>query len=160
MKYEALARAMSELDDELLEDAEHVEKRGSVPWKRLCAAACLALVCAMWMAVPSVRMNGGAVTHTPRSIAGETAVMAMRLHEPVQAALELSLRWETTVRVSAGTLLCGDEEGQSLSLRGTQEVVWVVEEAEAGETYEMTFGRTVLQLAYSERHGGWTICRK
>lgn len=166
MKYEMLARAMSELDDDLLEDAQ----RGAKPrggWRRWCAAAaCLVLLCtgALWYRAPAVTMNGSAVTQTPRSIAGEAAVMSLRLHEPqALVTLELTLRRETALSVSAGTLQLFDEAGNELfsgtdgTARGTVCAVWAVDDA-AEVPCTLTVGSVTLLL---ERSGAeWTIRRR
>lgn len=160
MKHETLARAITALDDGLIDEAAASEKR-RLP-RLLAAAACLLLVLGAVLGYglrpPTVLLDGDVVTTQPRSIGGETAVMAMRLYEPVQVELTLKLPRETHISVSAGTLVRADgEETQRFSDRGTVTVLWVMEDAAEDETYVMTVGNIELLLAHDALRGGWTI---
>lgn len=162
MKHETLARAIGGLDDALITDADAPEKR-RLP-RFLAAAACFLLVLGLvgyGLRAPTVLLDGTAVTAQPRAIGGETAVMAMRLYEPVQVSLTLTLPRDTSIGVSAGTLVReSGESAQTFTARGTTEVLWVIEDAAEEETYEMTVGSVRLLLAHDASRGGWTICKQ
>lgn len=161
MKHETLARAITGLDDALIDEA--AEKRR--PLHRFAAmAACLLLVLGIalyGLRPPTVLLDGTKVTAQPRAIGGETAVMTMRLYEPVQVELTLKLPRETKIGVSAGTLVTQDGEStQTITARGTVEVLWVIEDAAEDETYQMTIDSATLLLAHDASRGGWTICKQ
>lgn len=164
MKHETLARALTGLDDGLITDAAEAPKKRRMP-RYLAAAACLLLLLGAALGyglrAPTVLFDGSAVTASPRCVAGDTAVMSLRLHESVQVELTLRLPRETNVSVSAGTLV--RESGDSMPAFtecGTVTVLWVIEDAAEDETCEMTVGDTRLLLAHDAALGGWTICKK
>ncbi len=164
MKHETLALALTGLDDGLITDAAEAPKKRRMP-RYLAAAACLLLLLGAalgyGMRAPTVLFDGSALTTSPRSIAGDTAVMSMRLHKSVQVELTLRLPRETNVSVSAGTLV--RESGDSMPAfteRGTVTVLWVIEDAAEDKNCEMTVGDTRLLLAHNAALGSWTICKK
>lgn len=169
MEHEILARAITELDDGLLEDAMQAAPRRVGPWRRWCAAAaCLAVIFAAGLALPAlgqpaVSLHGAALTAAPLPV-DETALLRLSDPEagPVETGLDLLLRRETTLCVSAGTLTVlqdGAESAPAAQWRGSGRVsvLWRIEEALPGRQYQLTAGSVTLALEYDDALLGWTI---
>ena len=170
MKNEAMARAITELDDALLEDAMKAAPRQIGPWRRWCAAAaCLIVVAAAGLAAPAVgrpavSLHGTALTAEPAPV-DETAML--RLIDPDEAGpaeteLALTLRKETVLTASAGTLTIRQEGQEPIAAaewqgHGRITVLWRIEDARPSRQYTLTAGSVTLVLEYSEALQGWTI---
>lgn len=170
MKHEQLAQAMTLLDDDLLEEARLAAPRKKViPWPRwaAAAAACLALVLTLrlWPADGTLFSCGVSVGTEPIPVSDDIAPQSFlerSVSEPLSLSLELKLRRESTIRVSAGTLqlLSGDaqpSEGTELFGSGRLSLEWTIEDAHPGECYRMTAGESVYLLVYDSSCGSWTI---
>lgn len=168
MKHEVMARAITELDSALLEDAQQAGPKAVGHWRRWCAAAaCLVLVCALALplsARPAASLRGTALTARPTPVEEVAALRAADPGEdaPVQAELTLTLRRETGLTVSAGTLTVlrdGAEigSGSDWTGKGRVTVLWSVGSAQPGQLYTLTAGSLVLTLEYDDALQGWTI---
>lgn len=170
MKHEVMARAITELDSGLLEDAQLAGPKAVGHWRRWCAAAaCLVLVLSCALALPAagrpaVSLRGTALTAQPTPVEDVTALRAAdpEREAPVRAELTLTLRRETELAASAGTLtvLKGEAEiasGSQWTGRGQYTVLWTIDSARAGQQYTLTAGSTVLTLEYDAQLQGWTI---
>ena len=170
MKNEVMARAITELDDALIEDAMQAAPRQISPWRRWCAAAaCLVLVAAAGLAVPAVSqpavsLHGTALTAQPAPV-DETAPLRIadpEDTEPVEAELELTLRRETALAVSEGTLTVRQEGQEPVTAaawqgHGRVTVLWSIESARPDRQYTLSAGSVTLVLEYSEALRDWTI---
>ena len=170
MKHEQLAQAMTLLDDDLLEEARlAAPRKRPILWPRwaAAAAACLALVLTLrlWPGGGEVFFRGASVGMEPIPVSDGVATYSFpgrSVPEPLSLSLELKLKPESTVRVSAGTLrlLSGDAQpaaGTELSGGGRLSLEWTVESARPWERYTMTVGERVYLLAYDGSCGSWTI---
>ena len=170
MKNETMARAITELDDGLIEDAMQAAPRQISPWRRWCAAAaCLVLVMAAGLAAPAVSrpavsLHGTALTAAPAPV-DETSplrIAAPDWAEPVEVELDLTLRRETALAASEGTLTLRQEGQEPVTApewrgSGKVSVLWSIGDARPDRQYTLTAGPVTLVLEYSESLRGWTI---
>lgn len=174
MKNEIFAQALTQLDDALLEDALSGTSRKSAPKRGLsllrgltAAAAVLAvLVCSLLFlrmtAAPEITVNGTPIGAEPVPVAAKTGIRLFDGCERVM--LSLSLKRETTLSVSCGTLKIYRETeeidaGTSFTGTGELRIQWIIPDADSRESHEMTVGNTTLRLSYSDAQDCWVIRR-
>ena len=173
MKNEIMARALTQIEDALLEDAQKkTPKRGQNFLRGLyAAAACLAvLFCSVLFlrltAVPGITVNGTELGTEPIPVAASAEPYVVRFFDGSErVTLQISVRRETEIRVSSGTfdVFCGTERigsGTSFTGQGELSVRWVIPDADSRQCYEMTVGSTTLLLTYDSSLNGWIICKK
>ena len=164
-----MARALSELDDELVEEAM------TRPWRKRkwaaigggAAAACLALVLlGLPLTQPKITatVNGAAVGRTPVPAGDGVAAFALEPAAP-RVRMELYLPRMTEVSVTDGVIELYEGEtcyatGPSFAGEGTIDLVWAVEDGAAGQYYTMEAGRVTLVLQYDDARQDWTIRKK
>ncbi len=172
MDRDDMARALSELDDELVEEAM-TRPRQKKKWGAIggcAAAACLALVLlALPLTQPKITatVNGAAVGRTPVPVGDGVAAFAMEPAEPAapRVRMELYLPRMTEVSVIDGVIELYEGEtcyasGPSFAGEGTIDLVWAVEDGAAGQYYTMEAGRVTLVLEYDDARQDWTIRKK
>lgn len=174
MKHEVMARAMSELDDELIASACNYRPRRVRAFPRvLAAAACLALILtAAFTASRSAErdtlyIGGTALSAAPIPI-DQPAPMALDPTESAQP-LEILLTVEgkadeaTAVSVSGGTLSPeADSSSADLSctVTGEASLVWRIEAPDENAVYTLFLGgKPAAVLRYDGAKGCWVAER-
>lgn len=176
MKHEVMARAMSELDDELIADAYAYKprKRYALP-RFLAAAACLVLVLAAALtmtrdALPAeIKVEGAALSSIPIPIS-QPAAMALDARGSLSGPLSPLLTIESksveavTVTVSDGVLTQPlyslQEEFTSYAVSGKVQLCWTIEYPDTGTVYTLSLdGAPAVTLRYDEANGYWAAAR-
>ena len=176
MKHEVLARAMGELDDELIAGAYAYKprKRYTLP-RVLAAAACLVLVLAAALtmtrdALPAkVEVEGAALSSSPIPIS-QPAAMALDARGSLSGLLSPMLTIESksgeavTVTVSGGVLIqplyAQQDEFTSYTVSGRVQLFWTIEEPDADTVYTLSLdGAPAVTLRYDEANGYWAAAR-
>lgn len=176
MKHEVLARAMGELDDELIADAYAYKprKRYTLP-RVLAAAACLVLVLAAALtmtrdALPAeIEIEGTALSSSPIPIS-QAAPMTLDARGSLSGPLSPLLTIESktgetvTVTVSDGVLTQPlyslQEEFTSYTVSGKVQLCWTIEEPDTGEVYTLYLdGAPAVTLRCDEANGYWAAAR-
>lgn len=172
MKHEAMARAMSELDDELIAQARSYAPlpRAKRAFPRiLAAAACLALVlsAALMMQRPQadIYIGGTRLSGSPVPI-DQPAPLSLEQEQSAQP-LCLSLSFESRtdepleITVSDGTLdpSAGGETAplSSRTVSGGETVTWTIPSPREDTVYTLCVnGRTAAVLRYDTENACWT----
>lgn len=176
MKHEVLARAMGELDDELIAGAYAYKprKRYALP-RVLAAAACLVLVLAAALTMTrntlpaEIEVEGAALSSKAIPI-GQTATIALDARGSLSGPLNPLLTIESkssdgvTVTVSDGVLTQPlyslQEEFSSYTVSGKVQLCWTIEEPDTGEVYMLSLdGAPAVTLRYDEANGYWAAAR-
>ena len=174
MKHEAIARALTQLDDALIaEAASHVPRKGRYFPHVLAAAACLALVLAAAVTMTrstlpaEIRIGGSALSSAPIPIE-QPAPLALSPAgaQPLSISLTIESRAETPaeVSVSGGVLDSpADSAPRDLSSRtvsGSETLTWTIEAPDTGEVYTLSLdGVPAVTLRYDEANGYWAAAR-
>lgn len=178
MKHEVMARAMSELDDELIAQAYDfaVQKRKVRAFPRvLAAAACLALILTAALTVTQrasetdIVIGGTALSDTPIPI-DQPAPMALDGRstdaQPLCVALSIESRSgdAPTVSVSEGVLdPPADPSPRALSSRSAasgEVLTWTVETPDENARYTLSLdGKAAAVLRYDGAKGCWVAER-
>ena len=174
MKHEVMARAMSELDDDLIAGAYAYKPRQKFPLPRvLAAAACLALILTAALTMTrrapetDIPIGGTALSAAPIPI-DQPAPMALDPAESAQP-LEILLTVEgkadeaTAVSVSGGTLSPeADSSSADLSctVTGEASLVWRIETPDENARYTLSLdGKAAAVLRYDAANGYWAAER-
>lgn len=174
MKRDVTAQAITDLDDEWIEEARTIrpaKRRGAVRW--LAAAACLLLVVSGgWMLrpeySPELQLHGMTVEKTPLPISGGIALQTVRGiddQERIEIVFFADASSKTEISVSAGTILpadaAGDEAGSdSCSVLEPTELLWVIEDGDPTQTYKLKAGKRTFLLRYDQDLMEWTLQEK
>ena len=174
MKNEILARAIGEIDDDLIADAHTVSGRVQLPLRRLCAmAACMLLFFGtlLYVRLPgdAIRFGGNALSDTPIVVQGaapavHTADPDMRDGNVLTVSLELSLRDATRIAAADGTfeLLRGETAlytGNTYTTSGRLTLNWSVRTPNPTLTYRLTVGDTELLLSLDPATECWILTK-
>ena len=172
MQNEVLAKAITGIDDELIQSAyaaahrPRAKKRGV--WFGICAAAaCLVLICGF--IVLSDRKGGVDVFLYGDPINGQPILSDARL-KTAENTLSLPLEMVTDgdLAINAkdgdmevysrenGDLLC---VGQVVNARGSVNCLWTISDPDTGRTYEMILndGEVTLRLSYDNDTQNWIL---
>ena len=176
MKHEAMVRAMSALDDDLIAEALSAAKPRKVRAfpRVLAAAACLALIVTAALTLTrrapetDILIGGTVLTGAPVPIA-QPAPMA---RAPVESAqpLSVSLTFESKsgdeveVTVSDGVLIQPlyslHEEFASYTVSGKVQLSWTIESPDEDAVYTLCLdGAPAAVLHYDAASGYWTAAR-
>ena len=174
MKHEAMARALTQLDDALIaEAASHAPRKRRYFPHVLAAAACLALVLAaaltMTRSAPpaEIRIGGSALSSAPIPIE-QPAPLALSPAgaQPLSISLTIESRAEAPVEVSVtdGVLDSpADSAPRSLSSRavsGSEALTWTIEAPDTGEIYTLSLdGAPAVTLRYDAANGYWAAAQ-
>mgnify|MGYP004470572289 CR=1 FL=1 len=169
MKHEVMARAISELDDELIASACDYRPRRVRAFPRVLAAACLALILTAALTMTrrapetDILIGGTALSAAPIPI-DQPAPMALDPAESAQP-LEILLTVEgkadeaTAVSVSGGTLSPeADSSSADLSctVTGEASLVWRIEAPDENARYTLSLdGKAAAVLHYDGAKGCW-----
>lgn len=185
MKNEKLVRAISDIDDDLIEEAHADLLRRRTPgvWLRLASAACLAAVifaAVIWHRVTDVNISlfgKNAVDHDTIMLSEEDdvinhAVMRYQSVDPDDYLLGIPVHVEangkTAVSVFGGGLFVRDRDsdgllssGVSAELSGDADIVWEVCLMDTAARYEMKIinrrGEFTITLSYDEEADDWKL---
>lgn len=176
MKHEAMVRAMSALDDDLIAEAHSAarpRKRRAFP-RVLAAAACLALIVTAALTLTrrapetDILIGGTALTGAPVPI-DQPAPMTLDPEESAQP-LSVSLTFESKsgdeveVTVSDGVLVQPlyslQEEFTSYPVSGKVQLTWTIEAPDEDAVYTLYLnGAPAAVLRYDAVSGYWTAAR-
>lgn len=176
MKHEAMVRAMSALDDDLIAEALSAAKPRKVRAfpRVLAAAACLALIVTAALTLTrrapetDILIGGTVLTGAPVPI-DQPAPMALAPVESVQQ-LSVSLTFESKsgdeveVTVSDGVLIQPlyslQEEFASYTVSGKVQLSWTIESPDEDAVYTLCLdGAPAAVLHYDAASGYWTAAR-
>ena len=176
MKHEAMVRAMSELDDELICAAREYRPRARKTYiipRVLAAAACLALI--VTAAVLSLRAPQTAVLIDGTKLAAEPIAVAQamplaldgRSADAQPLFVQLTFRCRAgqtlTAAVSAGTLTAPDDAGAppvtACTVSNAQTLLWTVDSPDTGAVYTLTFGGETVALRFDGAAQTWVAER-
>lgn len=180
MKNEAMARAITNIDDELIVDAQREGVRGKSPAAHLsrwcAAAACLAAVLTAAVMLRAgiggaeVYMHGEALGTQPVPVAdGVAPQMARDVHdgedETVEAVFTSDAGSKTVYSVQDGQLQLFEndvliDEGSSCTGSGEVSLIWRIENADTNISYTLNAGGTKLILSYDSTMQCWVICKE
>lgn len=176
MKHEAFARAMSQLDDELILQAHQnaVAQQGMLLWRRIgriaAAAACLLLVLgAAWLILPT-RVELTLPQPGQRVLSSEPGIAVQDMRGAQEIAAEFSVAASRTVRLAADDGIFsltkdGEEtpffEGQgSTKARGEFTVRWEIPAPDREKVYTFSVGadgKATVKLWYNAQTSAWIL---
>lgn len=172
MKNEILARAIGDIDDDLIADAHTVSGRVRIPLRRLYAmAACMLLFFGtlLYVRLPgdAIRFGGDALSDTPVVVqdampAVHTTDPCMRDGNVLTVSLELSLRDATRIAAADGTfeLLRGETAfyvGNAYTTSGRLTLNWSVRIPDPTMTYRLNVGSAELLLSMDPATECWIL---
>ena len=176
MKHENIARAIGNIDDKLLMDAQiPVAKKTPVYIRHIASiAACLLLVVgAVRFMAPdnnvSLSLSGQPVESQTVSILQENlprvAAYNTESGETVTVNLDIEAKGRINILTETGSVMTyqdGTEMdyGQSLSRRGVDSLVWTIEGADVNETYTLQVNDLTVTLSYWPDGSCWTVCAR
>lgn len=157
MKNELLARAMTEIDDDLLEEARRpLPRRRMIPTFTRCAAAaaCFLLVFAavisvvlrgggdaVTVSVDGVKVSDGGSLEKPIEMPLTATMQTPRLNEGTEIPLHIDAGegGEVTLDVSEGSVIVtdGGEELKSMVITEDADLMWVVDPARV-KSFDLT----------------------
>lgn len=174
MKRDMMAQAITDLDDDLIEQAAEIRPRksGWVRWSA--AAACFLVVsAAAWGMKPGADTPvffrdteiGAQAMPISEGISLQTARAVEDSGENVEVELWLDASERTEVRVSAGSLVLPEgkaypQETDHCTIAVPSTLIWVIEDSDTAQAYRMEVGRRTILLTYEEGAGEWTIREK
>lgn len=156
MKHETLVNAITEIDDDLINDAHNIPATKIIHWQRWCAAAAcfLVIIAAAFLYFPRgdtvITVLEKQLTSQPFVISESNAVAASRRRNQeatVQFAVSLNVdvAKNTNISVSSGTMQVFDSETSTLIYEGvnfeTEKdvfIIWTVEASEQITRFEMS----------------------
>ena len=176
MKHEAFARAMSQLDDELILQAHQnaAARQGMLLWRRIgriaAAAACLLLVLgAAWLFLPA-RVELALPQPGQRELSSEPGIAVQDMRGAQAIAAEFSVAASRTVRLAADDGIFsltkdGEEtpffEGQgSTKARGEFTVRWEIPVPDREKVYTFSVGangKATVKLWYNAQNSAWIL---
>lgn len=172
MKNEILARAIGDIDDDLIADAHTVSGRVRIPLRRLYAmAACMLLFFGtlLYVRLPgdAIRFGGDALSDT--HVVVQDAMPAVHTTDPcmrdgnvLTVSLELSLRDATRIAAANGTfeLLRGETAfyvGNAYTTSGRLTLNWSVRIPDPTMTYRLNVGSAELLLSMDPATECWIL---
>lgn len=171
MKHEALASAVTAIDDDLLQDAITVPPVPRRPafgrWGAIAAALLLVFgISVLWQQSGTLRLSVGEtiIGSQPVPVAQaepRAAEPALHLLEPLEVELTLSGRGEWQLSTDDGELRItqGDTVSAWSSTQqggGACTVLWAIPQPMAGKAYRLTLNAQTMTLSQNEQ-GVWMI---
>ena len=173
MKHEALASAVTALDDDLLQDAITVPPVPRRPafgrWGTIAAALLLVFgISVLWQQAGMLHLSVGETIIGSQSVPAITEATPRAATEPflhtlgsLEVTLTLSGRGECQLSTADGELQItqGDTVsawGSTQQGRGACTVLWAIPQPMAGETYRLTLNAQTMTLSQNEQ-GVWMI---
>lgn len=166
MNRDALARAMTEIDDELISQSFEFSQKNkrNLRFKKLSAvAACFVVIIAALSAFlfgseTRVSVYGTVVSDNP--VAVSTAQNARAMTQELSVPLEIKATGKVVLKVQSGELYTASSSvgEREIEESGNFSVLWTVENAEIGQDYFLTVSdKTDLLLSFDESLNKWTI---
>ena len=172
MKNEILARAIGEIDDDLIADAHTVSRKVRLPARRLGAmAACMLLFFGtlLYVGFPgsTVRFDGNPLSDVPVVVQGaapavHTAEPHMRDGNVLTVSLDLDLRDAARITAEDGafeltrggrTLYAGNDRIAS----GHLTLAWSIRTPDPTQVYHLTVGEKTLTLSLDPATECWVM---
>lgn len=173
MKHEALASAVTAIDDDLLQDAITAPPVPHRPafgrWGAIAAALLLVFgISVLWQQAGALRLSVGETTIGSQPVPAVTETTPRTATEPapytlggLEVTLTLSGRGEWQISTADGELQItqGDAVSDWNSAQqgsGACTVLWIIPQPMAGETYRLTLNAQTMTLSQNEQ-GVWMI---
>lgn len=173
MKNEALVKAITEIDDELILSAHRpmILKRKIMKCFGACAAACLIFVCVFVLlshnnSEPEILINGAAVSSQPITvISPNTRQIAT---DAIAVPIEIVSKGKLTITAVDGAIevyssktyeqICA---GKICEVKGPVAVQWIIENPDRSQTYKIQVNNqeTMLLLRYEQTTNEWIITK-
>lgn len=176
MKNEAIARAITEIDDELISSARSDAPRRRVNGRiyGVCAAACLMLICCLTLALRSGKIKisvygqdiaKNSVVTVPEN--GDAASTRRYDREGICIPITVKTNADFTIKVSYGELELVTDDGtltekysRALNVSGSADMIWSVEQPDKEQTYTFEInGEEALRLSYDRTSSSWQIAK-
>lgn len=166
MNRDALARAMTEIDDELIAQSfefSKISKRNLQVKKLSAVAACFVVIVAALSAFllgsgTKVSVYGTVVSGNPVAIS--TTQNARAMTQELSVPLEIKATGKVVLKAQSGELYTASSSfgEKEIEESGSFSVRWTVENAEVGQEYFLTVSdKTDLLLSFDESLNKWTI---
>ncbi len=179
MTSEVMAKAITEIDNHLISDAENIQKKRNIirPVFSICAvAACLVLVFTFIFAFgnrysgPELFMNDGEITQTPVLVDVPMTAMVREATPDLAVHLTLHTKENTKICVSGGEMhVVSAGNTDTLYYTGTEyttdipvNIHWNIDGSDINKAYTLTLngGKIVYTLSYDETTSLWSICKQ
>ena len=170
MKNEVMARAITEIDDELIVSAHRSVKseRNFIKYFGALAAACLLLICGVVFLIHKDTDKPKLVFGEPVISTQQSKIATYDLWQAYQTVITVPIEIEHGLEITAvdGTVCVYSEktneriyEGQSFEAKGSEKVEWTVEDPDTDKTYKIKINNTekVYMLRYDLTNGQWAI---
>lgn len=169
MNNEIMARAMSQIDDELIAEAYEVSAKGKKQGriiKLLATAACIALVAVSAFSIFSgekfeVSVGGNTVSNEPVVISTLTAKRSAQ--EDLCIELEVEADGKIKIEAVDGEISLESSNVGEKAIEATDSfsVFWTVKNPDKSRDYTVILdGKTDLTLSFDESLNKWTILKK
>lgn len=178
MKNEVMARAVTDIDDNLITEAQVITKRSNRlrPVYSIAAlAACLVLVFTLIFNVVSsgsfgLFIGNEKISDKPIAVNSPTAAYARIITREQTVSLSLKTKEPTKITVSAGVMsVCSAGQTDTLYHKGTEyttdipvNIHWTVDGSDTTKSYTLTLndGEEVYALSFDEGTSLWSICKQ
>lgn len=173
MKNEALVRAITGIDDELIVSAHRrgYSKRKGIKYFSTYAAACLVIVCGMIFLLhhnsePEISFGGTVVSTQPVSVTSSDT--RQTILDVITVPFDIISNGDLRIKAIDGTLAVYSSKtneqicvGQVCEAKGSVTVEWTIENPDHGQTYQIDINNqeTMLILQYEQATNQWTIIR-
>lgn len=176
---EVMAKAVAEIDDNLISDAEKATRKRNIirPIFTVCAvAACLVLVVSFIFTLANqpttqLLLNDTEVTDIPMAIDAPAEAMARSVSNYFTVSLTLEAYESTDIRISGGKMnVCSAGDTDTLYYTGTEYTTeipvnlhWVVDGSDTSSAYNLTISgdeESIYALIYDENTSMWSICKQ
>lgn len=174
MKNEVLARAITDIDDELIVSAHRPAFSKRKVMKRFGAcAACLILVCGIVVfshsnSEPEILVNGIAVSSQPvAALSADTPKTAIAMNV-ITVPFEIVSNGDLTIEAIDGSIEVYSSKtneqicvGQFCKTKGSVAVQWTIENPDYSRTYQIQVNnpKTMLILQYEQTTNTWVITK-
>lgn len=177
MKNEVMARAITGIDDKLIEEAEtrRTNKKNFRPIYALCAvAACLVLVFTFFLSSPEKKpsaqllLGEEVISDSPLEVHLPAAVSARTTTKDICLSLTLQISDDTKIKVSHGKMDICSSDNTDLIFSGTEyttdkpvNINWYLDGSDINSVYKLTLNDDIVyNLYYDEGTSLWSICKQ
>ena len=170
MKNEVMARAITEIDDELIVSAHRPQssKRNTVKYFSVLAAACLLLVFgALFLINGRPRIEYGEPVISTQQSKIATYDLWQTSQTVITVPLKVVCKEQTAITAVDGTVSVYSAnsneqiyQGQSCEIKDAVNVEWTIEDPDTNKTYRIKINQnkeTVIMLRYDQTTEQWTV---
>ncbi|MBE6737719.1 MAG: hypothetical protein E7566_03570 [Ruminococcaceae bacterium] len=178
MKSEVIIKALTDIDDKLITEAEtyKASKKNFRPIYALCAiAACLVLVFSFIFSLPKnnttakLLLGGEVISDSPLEVHLPATASAREINNKLSLSLTLQISDDTNIKVSHGKMdICSSDNTDTLYFSGTEyttdkpvNINWYLDGTDINSVYKLTLGDSIVYtLSYDESISLWSICKQ